>query len=318
VRLRGRALALVAFALAVLAGVSACGGAGSSGPPKTSTSQQHWTFAAAMPRRRSYTASAEIGGNIYVAAGMVGNTGMPLSLFERFDPATDSWTDLPDLPVAFRAGAGAAIGDRMYVVGGNSGGGNGHQVFSYDIQTHRWRSETPLPAPRTNLAVVALGGKIYAIGGLDPLYASRTVFVYSPATRRWSQAAPLPVTLQAAAAVVFHGQIWVLGGADKAGAIQRKVWIYDPRKNTWRAGPAMPTPLETLGAAVDGQRIYVVLETHTFVYDAGTRKWTRGATLEVSRHALSVFVADGHLYAIGGCKAPQLEDSPIVEKLNVS
>lgn len=275
----------------------------------------HWTFAAPMLHRRSYTASAEIGGRIYVAAGMVGNTGRPLTLFERFDPSRDAWSSLPSLPVAFSAAAATSVGNRMYVVGGNSDTANGRQVFSYDVRTRHWRREPSLPAPRTNLAVVGLRGEIYAIGGLDPIRASRTVFAFDVAKRRWRSVAPLPVTLQGEAAVVFGGKIWVLGGADRKGTIVRSVWIYNPRTNRWSAGPRLPAPMETLGAAASGSRIFAVLESDTFVYDASTRRWTRGPTLEVPRHALAVFPAVGRLYAIGGCIVPQLEDSNIVESL---
>ena len=51
------------------------------------------------------------------------------------------------------------------------------------------------------------------------------------------------------------------------------------------------------------------------IYDARTHRWTRGPSLEVPRHALAVYAINGTLYAIGGCVAPQLEDSAVVEKL---
>jgi len=42
------------------------------------------------------------------------------------------WTSLKPLPVPFSAGAGAVLGNRMYVVGGNSPEANGRQVFSFE------------------------------------------------------------------------------------------------------------------------------------------------------------------------------------------
>jgi len=308
-------LAVGLLAVAALAAVPVAASRTTGSEP---VAKLHWSFAAPMPHRRSYAASAEIKGKIYVAAGMVGNTGTPLTIFERFDPSHDSWSSLQPLPVAFSAAAATAVGDRMWVVGGNSDVANGRQVFSYDIRTRHWRREASLPAPRTNLAVVALGGKIYAIGGLDPVRASRTVFAYQLAKHRWTSVAPLPVTLQGMAAVVFHGRIWALGGADRGGAILRSTWIYDPHTNRWQAGPKLPAPMETLGVATVGQRLYAVLESQTFIYDAATRRWSRGPTLEVPRHALALFPADGRLYAIGGCVVPQLADSAVVESLPIA
>jgi len=79
-----------------------------------------WTWSPPMPHRRSYTASAQIGGKIYVAAGMVGNSGRPLDLFEQFDPKTDRWRSLTPLPHEFSAAAGARLGSSLYVIGGNA------------------------------------------------------------------------------------------------------------------------------------------------------------------------------------------------------
>lgn len=279
-----------------------------------------WTWSPPMPHRRSYTAAAEIGGQIYVAAGMVGNSGRPLDLFERFDPATDEWSSLRSVPKAFSAAAGAALGGQMYVVGGNVVGGSspdtsGHQVYAYDVRRGRWRSVTPLPAPRTNHSAIALAGKLYAIGGLDPLQPTRTVFVYDPRTTRWSEAAPLPEELHALTATVFRGEIWALGGRLRNQAISRRVWIYNAKQNRWRAGPTMPRPMELLGAdTVDG-RIHAVLESTYLIYDGRTSRWSQGPRPRVPRHALALFDVRGRLYAIGGCTVPQLEDSPVVESI---
>src|SRR5919201_4575690 len=103
-----------------------------------------------------------------------------------FDPRRGEWSALPAVPAAFSAAAGARLGNRMYIVGGDSPDTTGRQVYSYDVATGKWRSEAPLPAHRTNLAAVALHGKVYAIGGLDRINPVRTVFVFDPKTRHWS------------------------------------------------------------------------------------------------------------------------------------
>ncbi len=271
-----------------------------------------------MPHRRSYTASALIDGSIYVAAGMVGNTGRPLDLFERFDPPRNEWVTLPSLPDAFSAGAGAALGGRMYVVGGNSNETDGRQVYAYDVRQRSWSKRAPLPAVRTNLATVALEDLIYALGGLDPVQPTSSVFVYDPVRNRWSEAAPLPEALHALTAVVFRGEIWALGGRARSGAISRRVWIYNPARNAWRAGPPMPEPMETAGAAVVGNQIRVILESTSLTYSAQTGRWSRGPSMQIPRHAMAAFNADGRLYAIGGCRVPELEDSAIVEYIPTS
>ena len=280
-----------------------------------------WSYAPPMLHRRSYTASAEIGGKVYVAAGMVGNTGRPLNLFEVFDPVKREWSDLPLVPEKFSAAAGAGLGSTLYVIGGNGDpkdkAVDGRQVFAYDVRTRRWSRKASLPKVRTNLAAVALGKEIYALGGLDPLFATKSVFVYSPATNRWRTGTPLPEKLHALSAVAFRGEIWVIGGQDAAGKATNRVWIYNPKTRRWRAGPKMPRRMETAGAAVMGDKIHVVLESKYLIWDAQARRWSIGPALETPRHALAVFAIDGSLYAIGGCVAPILEDSAVVEQLKL-
>src|SRR4029079_12799061 len=111
----GIAVLVVGLALGLITAATVFG----SSPQPRLTEASEWRFAPPMPHRRSYTASAEIGGKVYVAAGMVGNTGRPLNIFERFDPAKGQWTSLPFVPAPFSAAAGAALGGKMYVIGGH-------------------------------------------------------------------------------------------------------------------------------------------------------------------------------------------------------
>jgi N-acetylneuraminic acid mutarotase len=305
------AAAVTAVALAV--GAAACGDV-FDGDDEAAAGE--WSFAPQMTHRRSYPASAEIDGKIYVAAGMVGETGKPLDFLERFDPTRNQWTSLTSLPRAFSAATGASLNGRFWVIGGdNSREADGRQVYSYDIVAGRWRSEPQLPATRMNLAAVAFRGKLYAIGGLDPVHPTRTVFVYDPSTRRWSRGTPLPVALHAHAAVVFRGEIWVLGGRVRSLERQRGVWIYNAERDRWRAGPPLPERMDTLAASVSGNRIDAIVDNHYFIYDGATGRWRPAPTLQAPRHALAVYTIGNTLYAVGGCLYPQLKDSTIVEKI---
>jgi N-acetylneuraminic acid mutarotase len=317
---RAGGLAFVVVAtLALLLAVAAAGILARSGSGGTDAKVKPvWTWAPPMPHRRSYTASTEIGGKIYVAAGMVGNSGRPLDLFERFDPKTQSWSSLKPVPDEFSAAAGARLGNTFFVIGGNSPEADGRQVYTYDTRRAAWQSIAPLPAPRTNLAAVGLGNRVYAIGGLDPVNPVQTVYVYDASRRTWSEAAPLPEALHAMAATVFKGEIWVLGGRLRSQEIVRDVWIYSPQRNQWRAGPPLPAPMDLLGVVTLGNAIHAVLESKYFVYNGATRRWTRGPSLKVPRHALALYAVGGRLYAIGGCIVPQLEDSPAVESLKLA
>lgn len=309
---RHRVIGAAVAAVALAVGAVACGDVFDD----DEVAATEWSFAPDMVHRRSYPASAEIDGKIYVAAGMVGETGKPLDFLERFDPSRNEWTSLPRLPRAFSAAAGAHLNGRFWVIGGgNSPEADGRQVYSYDVVGRRWRSEPPLPAPRMNLAAVVFGGKLYAIGGLDPTHPTKTVFVYDPRRRRWSEGTPLPVALHAHAAVVFRDEIWVLGGRVRSLERQRRVWIYNSKRDRWRAGPSLPEKMDTLATAVSDNRIDAVVDDFYFIYDGKTGRWRPGPTLKAPRHALAVYTIGDTLYAVGGCLYPQLRDTTLVEKI---
>jgi hypothetical protein len=296
---------LGAAALAAVIASSGCGGG---------EEEAEWTLARAMSQRRSYVAAAELGGRIYVAGGMVGETGRPLATFARYDPATDSWTTLEQLPEPTRAAAAATLGGTFYVVGGTTERGNTGRVYAWD--GHGWRERAPMRARRFNHSAVAVAGRLFVLGGLDDAgRESRDVFVYDPRRNLWSRARSLPRPLHAFGAVAFRGEIWVVGGRS-GDEVVSGVLVYDPRSDRWRAGPRLPEPMELLGAAVAGDEIHAVWESVYRIYDAGSGAWRDGPRPLVTRHALKAFHVGGALYTVGGCTTA-LQDSSVVERIDV-
>jgi hypothetical protein len=301
----------LAGALAAVLAVALAAVLGSLGPGAAEAEAAPWTYGQSMSQRRSYIAAAELGGQIYAAGGMVGETGRRLATFQRYDPEANSWTTLRPLPEPVRAADAAAVAGRVYVIGGDDVDGNGTDVYAYDPARDAWRTRAPLPEPRFNHAAVALGDRIYVLGGFHDAEEHDDVFVYDVAADSWSEAAPLPRPNHAFGAVIFRGEIWMIGGL-RGEELLREVWIYDPEAETWRPGPALPEPMELLGADVDGDEIHAVWEDVYQFYDAETREWRSGPRSLVTRHGLNVFAVDGSLYTIGGCTTA-LRDSQVVE-----
>ena len=275
-----------------------------------------WTYASAMSQRRSYIAAAEVGGQVYAVGGMVGETGRFLSVAQRFDPEANSWSGLPRLPEAVRAGAGAALDGKVYVIGGQTEDRDGRQVYALDVESETWEERAPLPEPRFNMAAVTLGDRIYAMGGYSDEEERADVFVYDPASDSWSEGTPLPAPNHTFGAVVLDGEIWTIGGR-RGEEILHDVWIYNPETDRWRPGPALPEPMELVGAAVAGDDIHAVWESTYQIYDGGTGEWSSGPRPLVTRHGLKAFAVAGSLYTIGGCTT-DLHDSQVVEQRRLS
>ena len=174
------------------------------------------------PRPGAYGATGVIGGQLYVLTGW--GLSRTIGYLDRYDPISGVWSSLPDAPHAHLAGGGAAIGGKLYVVGGISDGNftvNG-DLDVYDPVTNSWSSLAPMPNPRLLVAVTALNGKLYVFGGRTGGLNSTVVAdvdVYDPATNTWSAGVPMPLARESAAVARVQPApgtafAYVMGGAD--------------------------------------------------------------------------------------------------------
>src|SRR5439155_601932 len=88
-----------------------------------------------------------------------------LNVVEEYDPASNTWTTKAPMPTARCGLAAAAVGGKIYAIGGGNDNGNLNVVEEYDPASNTWTTKAPMPTARFALPAAAVGGKIYAIGG---------------------------------------------------------------------------------------------------------------------------------------------------------
>lgn len=182
--------------------------------------------------RYTFAAVTAPDGRIYVFGGRdESETPQVLANVERYDPATNTWTTLADLPAA-RSGSGAAVGPdgRIYVGGGIDQSNQAlANVDRYDPATNTWTTMAGLPTARWRPGVVTgADGAIYALGGSGPSFEYlASVDRYDPATDTWSPAAGMGTTRGGGfGAVAGAGRrIYALGGQDAAFAYLSSVEV---------------------------------------------------------------------------------------------
>lgn len=82
--------------------------------------------------------------------------------FDCYNPATDTWQAMPDMPSATSAHSVALHGDKLYVFGNYS---KLDQALVFDFNTQQWSdADLPYQASRHNTAVT-FGNEIFVIGG---------------------------------------------------------------------------------------------------------------------------------------------------------
>ena len=206
-----------------------------------------WTVVAPQPGiHRGGAAVAGIDGRIYVLGGIAWNggtdvngnpTGNPSNEVDTYNPTTNSWTVLANLPTARNAPA-AAVGldGRIYAIGGYSALPltATTEVDVYTPSTNSWAVLPSLPTARGSLAATTgPDGHIYAIGGRfgygDNFYSSE-VDAYSPTTNSWAILSSLPATRESLGATTgTDGRIYAVGGnLNTSNGRTRDVDVYVP------------------------------------------------------------------------------------------
>ena len=133
---------------------------------------QEWSVAATPPAGVHHTGAAVVDGKIYLAGGRFADEASS-AIFASYDPATDRWTRLPDLPQGKISSLGVvADGGRVLVIGGDDeqnwedgGGFVSPMTWAYDPATERWTRLPDLHVERHAFTATVAGGRVYAITG---------------------------------------------------------------------------------------------------------------------------------------------------------
>jgi N-acetylneuraminic acid mutarotase len=229
-----------------------------------------WTSGTTAPLPvRSEEGSVVVGGSLYAVGGRTA-LSTPLSDVDRYDPGTNSWTVLANMPTA-RAGVGvAATGGVIYAIGGRSGpvgpcsGGETATVEAYNIATNTWTTVAPLPSARSDVGAMAVGGKVYAFGGCTAAGGAMSdAEVYDPVTNTWSPRAPLPTAAAGFYGLAFADQespeVYIVGG-EGAGATPLSITqVYKVAFDVYDLNePPLLTPRAEMGVTAAGNFIYAI------------------------------------------------------------
>jgi N-acetylneuraminic acid mutarotase len=180
-----------------------------------------------------------------------------------YDPAQNQWRRIKPIPRSTAAGGVAAVGGRLYVIGGVDTNGIVHNaVQEYDPAADTWRERAPMPTSREHIGVAALDSLIYVVAGRlrGTGGVSVTNFeVYSPSRNTWDTLPRLPVSRSGLAFAAARGRLYAMGG--EWPGVSDVNEEYDPARGTWRLVEKMP-------AARHG---FVALNYRDTLYTLGAR-----------------------------------------------
>ncbi|MFQ5966467.1 MAG: Kelch repeat-containing protein [Acidimicrobiia bacterium] len=312
------------FALAIAACTSGTPDEGTvtSAPVVTSVSptttaitqaEAGWVPRARMHIPRSEVPAAALDGLIYLPGGFAGRGGFEgvERTVEAYDPETDTWTFVADMPAPRHHLMAAALGGKLYAIGGyeSNFGTVRDTVWAYEPSSDTWSEVAPLPRPVAAGTAVSLGDHLYVIGGVD---VGTGIFRFDPAANTWDELAEMSEPREHVAAATAGSLIYVIGGRwfDFGERITSEV--FDPSTGSWsfllelsipRGGHAVAAfqgQILAIGGELLGSRDAL---TEVEAFDIATSRWGPWPALPVGLHGVPAAVTDGDLYVLGGSKA---------------
>ncbi|MGB1873953.1 MAG: Kelch repeat-containing protein, partial [Akkermansiaceae bacterium] len=231
----------------------------------------NWTEGIPSPIPRTEAGGIVIDNKIYAFGGFF-NTSLDATLQSHvFDPATDEWTRLADMPAKITHSIPVYDGNTVWLVAGFDGDNPGvavSDVYKYDVANDSWSQGPSLPAVRGSGGTAIVGRQLHFFGGYgadrQTNQAEHWVLDLDNPTA-WLPAADMPSARGHMGVAVFNDKIYAVGGQFGHDAINSEsnlMHVYDPATDTWSQAASLPLPR--------------------------------------SHHEAGTFVHDGHIFVVGG------------------
>ncbi|NOQ72651.1 MAG: T9SS type A sorting domain-containing protein [Crocinitomix sp.] len=154
----------------------------------------------------------------------------------RYDPETETWTQMADFAGTARTGAIAfAIDDVGFVGTGQDAGGLKDDFYKYDPTSNTWEELNDFEGAKRKEAVgFTMGGKGYVGTGRSNGSYMDDFWEYNPITDEWTQKADFPGTprIGAVGCGVFPSAFIMLG-EDNDFEYKDDVWEFNYFGNVW-------------------------------------------------------------------------------------
>lgn len=161
------------------------------------------------------------------------------AIVEKYNPASNQWTSLPDLPEPRSSLDAAVLNDRVYVFGGwqmqgESDDASWHDTaWSLDLSKDQavWEALAAPTFQRRAVSVAAHDGKLFVIGGMQAVGGPTTrVDIYDPSTDAWTQGPSIPGSGMSG----FGSSAFDVGGVLYVSTLDGFVHALDASSDQWR------------------------------------------------------------------------------------
>jgi hypothetical protein len=296
-----------------------------------------WVTAAGLPTSLDEPRAATIDGKIYLAGGTTGleegaNGRLlldPSDELTRFDPGTQTYTELAPMPEKLNHIGIVAHGGDLYVLGGYGkrlDTGTRATLFRYDPEADSWSRLPDMPEPRAAMAAGVVGDQLIVAGGAHDEVPLPDTFAFDFKTQRWTRLPDMPSRREHIGGTVVGDRLYVLGGRAPGSFAVDTAESYDVSERRWRRLPPMPTETGGLDVvAVDGKVIAVgggndeagTVTGAVQEWDPKTERWSNLSPLRIPRHGHATAAAGDRIWVFGGSPCAYFNATDLVEVLDL-
>ncbi|MFC1487829.1 Kelch repeat-containing protein [Thermoproteota archaeon] len=191
----------------------------------------NWVTITSLPTPRIHLQANVVNDKIYVTGGRTYDIGFPdlfpySNLTEVYDPISDSWDSVAQMPNETSAFSSVVVDDKLYVVGGQS-------IRIYDPEIDGWSLGAPSPLTAVYAFTGATTGiyspkRIYVFGadasqnGLWPITLKNyTAQSYDPQTNKWTVRTSMPTKRMFSSVAILNDKLYVIGGVTREPRVDR-------------------------------------------------------------------------------------------------
>lgn len=270
----------------------------------------HWSRKGSLDKPMAHGAAIQMGDSIIFVGG-VNSTGRHSDVtLVSYENSALKIGKLPHLPIALEQHGGAAIGRKLYVVGGQTADSVSSALYMLDLseQNPEWVKLSNVPFAVMQPVVVGELGGLYVWGGFTPSSSDRIGIVYdygykySPQNDSWSCITGIPSETMVGAAGVSlgGGKIACIGGVNKEIFEQALIRRYRISKND-----ADSEKLKQEDAAYMLHPVpWYKFNRNLYVYDTATDSWNVAISSDsLAKAGAAVVVCGDDIFVINGeCK----------------
>ena len=295
---------------------------------------EKWQVVSELPTHREDFSTAVVGDKIYLIGGtLFENRRGPfgLSTVEVYDPKTNTWERVADMPTPRTNAETAVVNGTIYVCGGYNGIDNRlinlkflNIVEAYDPQNNTWTRKQGMSGGRLDFGAGAVAGKIYSIGGwVHPLdkepeapWRIDLVEAYDPATDTWMKRAKMQRRRDGFGVGVVKNHIYAIGGrgwpqVGPGGPFLKVIEEYNPKINRWEWKNEMPDLRLSFSTVVLDDVIYLIggfiwqnrvpqYMATVDTYNPETEEWSDIPPMPTPFIPFGAAVVNGNIYVFGG------------------